>query len=159
MFDFFTDGGLGPIPDGSPGAGSLVPFPLEVYQTPILDLTKPNLGIELFPAKPGYVALSNLVEWVITQVTGTQTGVLSAQAGSDPAHRNLFNSQATQPSNATVNGANPPSRSGNQTLAFTVKLFPGAPVILDVTAGAVGTGGFTLNGFFVAYVFWMAVQQ
>jgi len=80
----FLGGGLGPIPLGSPGAGSLVAFPGETYVTPLFDLTQPLLGFELVPAKPGHIAFPNgTAVWVIEQVTGTQADCLGRRNADD----------------------------------------------------------------------------
>lgn len=165
MFDQISDAGLGPIPQGTPPAGALVAYSQETFQTQVLDLTVPNLGIEIAPAKPGHVPVVNFLNWIITQAAGTQTTPLSFQSGSDAAHTNFAPSQATHPSNAEV--ATAIGLAAGQAIVcasssipgFPQKVIPNAPLILDITAGAQGTGGFSLKGFFMINILWMAVSQ
>lgn len=158
----FLGGGAGPLPNGSPGGGGLVAFPFESFVTPILDLTKAQLGVEIVPAKPGHVAVILATSlWFIEQVAGTQTSPPTLQAGSDPAHTNSIPSSSTTPSNADVATSAsilPALAVGptSQSAAVGVRRFVNAPIILDVTAGAQGTGGFSLKARFQCRVIWMA---
>lgn len=157
----YLGNGLGGIPLGSPNAATLSAFPAEEYQSPLLDFTVPNLGVEIVPAKPGYVAVrmvAGAIGFVIEQVAGTQTTPMTMNAGSDPAHTNIYISSTVRPANADVNTAVPPSIAATPTpAATTVQLFPNAPIVLDITAGAQGTGGFTLKGRFLIRVQWIPV--
>ncbi len=156
--DYF-EAGLGPISEGSPGASSLVAFPVLQYQTPVLDLTVPNLGIEIIPAKPNHVPFLTGSVWIITAVSGTQTVPLVAQAGNNAAHSNIFPSNATSPSNADVNSAAVPSLGTGYSNAISTALLTNTPAIFDVTSGAQGTGGFILRGRLYVAVIWIAVRQ
>ena len=153
--------GQGPASLGSPGSGAIISFPYEMYQSPQLDLTQINLGIELVPAKPGYIATRQGSLWVIELVQGVQTVPLQVQAGSNAAHTNFFASSPV-PSNVDVNGAVPPCFATSPVVtsaANTVQQFPNTPIIMDVTVGAQGTGGFALKGRLCSIVFWAPVQQ
>jgi len=155
----FLGSGLGPSTLGSPGSGALVPLAFETYETQQLDLTVPNLGIELIPAKPGYVPVAYVGYWIIDGQSGTQTSAAVAQAGSDAGHSNFLASTAT-PSNAEVNGSNPPSLAISPNIpADTVKMFANSPVILDVTTAAQGTGSFSLLARLSISVFWISPTQ
>jgi hypothetical protein len=150
--------GVGPIPESNPGGG-LISLPLISYQTPLLDLTKVTLGIELIPAKPGFVPFVASSFWSIEKASGTQTASPTTQLGSDVAHTNVYGPLAAQPSNADVNGANVPSIAQGNISSFNLQLFPNAPCMFDVTAGAQGTGAFSLMGRFNVDVFWIQVRQ
>lgn len=156
-FDQFAGAGAGPIPQGN--STGLVAYPNETFQTPVLDLTQVQLGIELVPAKPGHVFTVLFINWVITQASGTQTTPLTMQIGNDAAHTNICASQSIHPSNAEVAAAVPPAVCSASSLALSTKLFPNAPTFLDITAGAQGTGGFSLKGYFIITTIWMAVTQ
>ena len=150
--------GTGPLSDGSPGSGALGAYPMEVFETPSLDLTKTYSGIELIPARPGYLPFLLLPQWMITIASGTQTSGATAQAGSNAAHTNFFNTTANTPSNAAVNAAvgNTPCRGGNPSAATsTLRRFTNRPVLMDITVGAQGTGNFALACRFIAIVGWV----
>jgi hypothetical protein len=154
MFDILGQG-EGPIPQGAAG---LVPYPNETYASPVLDCTQVVSGLELIPAKPGYAPNFGGSFWVIERVVGTQTTGLNFQAGSDPAHLNFFVSTVGRPTNAEVNGAAPPSLgAGGVIAAATVAKIPNAPVFLDITLSASGTGGFVLLARLVVGVIWIPV--
>lgn len=161
MFDFLGVG-AGPSALG-PGAGSAIAFPGEVYETGLLDLTVPNLGVEIVPAKPGYIPIGLSPVILVEQVAGTQTTPMSSQAGSDSAHTNFVVPGSVAPTNASINACvgNTPavvgglSVSGNA--ARAAQHFTNAPIILDITAGAQGTGGFILKARLVFTIFWTAV--
>jgi len=160
MKDFVNDVGLGPAPLGSPGSAGLVAFPVELYQTPNLDLTVPNLGIELIPAKPGHFPVLVNANWIIDSASGTQTTPPTTRAGSDAGHVNFASQTSTKPSNASVNGANVPSMGdGNANAALTLRRIPNAPVIFDIVAGAQGTGTFAVRGRFSVSVNWVSVKS
>lgn len=150
----FVQPGLGPGLPGDPSSGiGVVAFPVETFETQTLDLTVANLGLELIPARPGYVPVFVSSYFVITASSGTQTSPLVSQAGQDAAHTNFWASQNGL-SNATVNAGTAPYASIGPmaAAAATVQRNKNATVILDVTTGAVGTGGFTLSGRFVVVV-------
>src|SRR5579872_710594 len=65
-------------------------YPIETYQTPRLNLSKTYFGIELVPARPGYVAAPRSRFWVVSSVSGVQTTPPNTQAGSDAAHLNFM---------------------------------------------------------------------
>ena len=155
--------GVGPQPLESPGAGAAyksLPV-VEVYVTSPLDLTQPHLGIELVPARPGYVPFNfDFSQWVILSTSGTQVTPATVQAGSNPAHNNYIASQSI-PSNADVAAAVPPcgaSPNANTLQTAGQQVFPGNAVILDVTAGAQGTGGFTLVARMTIQVRWISME-
>lgn len=151
--------GLGPSlfqGPGTPSAGA-VAYPIEIYSTPILDLTKIVSGIEAIPARPGYIATQFNSRWIVQQLSGTQTSPPTYQMGSDPAHQNFVPSTAA-PSNASVNAIVGTPALGNGGLLQTgLQFFPNAPVFFDVTAAAQGTGGFALLARHVSVVWWIAV--
>lgn len=151
--------GQGPVPLGSTGGGSLCGFPVENFQTPLLDLTTANLAIELVPARPGYAPIVNFAEWIISQKFGTQTSTATYRAGSNTGHSN-FIASVSEPSNAQVNAGSsgPYIASSAFTALIDVKLIPNATVYLDVTAGASGTGGFALLASLSVSVAWVAVE-
>jgi hypothetical protein len=153
----YLGNGTGPASLGSPGAGTAVAFPHETYVTPLLDLTKAQLGIELLPAKPGYFPILLQTTWSIEQVSGTQTVPASVQAGSDAAHSNFLFASSTTPSNANVNAANPPSiAAGPSNATFQNGLQTNAPIFLDITSPCQGTGGFQLKAKLFMLVGWLA---
>lgn len=147
--------GVGPIPEGVAGSGSLSAFPATTFQTQLLDLTQAQLNIELIPARPGYFPIPTSGNWVIEQASGTLVTPPTTRAGSDVGHTNFIPQAATTPSAANVNAANPPSlASGPANAGNTVQRIPNTPVILDVVAGASGTGAFALKGRLQITVFW-----
>lgn len=152
----FLGTGTGPVQLGVSGSAGLVSYPTEVFVTPTLDLTIPNLGIEIIPAKPGHIPVVYLSRWIIYSVAGTQTTPATHRAGSNAAHTNIFASSTTTPSNANVNGAVPISFAAGPSLVQPSNIQPNLPVILDVTAGAVGTGGFALRARLGVFVVWIA---
>lgn len=154
----YLGNGVGPMSFGPQAGGGLVAFPCEAFETALLDLTVPNLGIEIIPAKPGHFPVLLNPLWIIEQFAGTQTAPGACNAGSNPAHNNFLLS-FTQPSNANVNAitTTPCTLSAGTPVApaNSVTRIPNAPVILDITQGSAGTGGFVLKGRFVLYVFWV----
>jgi hypothetical protein len=153
---------LGPMALGPfPTSGFQVMYPIEIYQTQILDLTKTASGIELVPAKPGhYPVIFSSTRFLVEAVNGTQTTPAQMQAGSDAAHTNLFISSAL-PSNANVNAVSPSALPGlalGPALATdTIRRIPNATVLMDITAGAQGTGSFALRGKLSINVAWIAI--
>lgn len=158
--------GLGPLslePAGLISAGR-VPFPVEIYASPLLDLTQAVSGVEIIPAKPGYIPTTRTVGgvfWVIENVTGTQTTPPTLRAGSNAARTNFIIQVSTTPANADVNGANPPSLSNAAAAVATttVQLFPNTPVYLDIVAPAAGTGGYKCMAKIISIITWMAVRS
>ena len=154
--------GAGPSPLGSPGSGSLVMFPAESFETALLDLTVPNLGVEIVPAKPGYISVPNTAVWLIEQAQGNQTVPLSVQLGSDPAHVNWLASVSTFPTAAQFNACVgiTPCEPGGVGFAGGAALAlphpPNTPIFMDVTAGAQGTGPMIFKARLVIWVFWVA---
>ena len=115
-------------------------------------------GIELVPAKPGYFPVFSSTKWVIQAVSGSQATPANVNAGSDGAHSNFFASQAS-PSNANVNASVPTSIIGGPTAAAnTVKRILNAPVIMDITSGAQGTG-LVLRASLLVWVIWLTASQ
>lgn len=161
MLDFFGVG-AGPQNLGSPGSAGLVAYASEIYQTGLLDLTVPTLGIELIPGRAGFIPwrISNGI--IIEQASGTQTTPPVIQIGTDPTHTNMATPTST-PANTDANGAvgNTPCQSstgvGNANAAQNTQKFPGQPAILDVTSGGLGTGGYTLKARIWCQVIWMSV--
>jgi len=145
-------------------------YPIEAYQTPILDLTKTYSNIELVPARPGYVALARSRFWIVTSVQGVQTSPPTCRAGSntelesstgEPSsiHDNFFPLASTAPSNASVNAiTTTPVLIAGSSAANNLQLFQGRTVFLDVTAPAVGTGGFKLFAMLLVTVQWVALE-
>lgn len=148
--------GTGPTALGGSGSSGLINYPIETYVTPTLDLTQTVSGIELIPAKPGHVPLVYLARWIIYSVTGTQTTPATHKAGNNTAHTNIFASSSTNPSNANVNAAAPVSTAAGPVTVQPSNITPNAPVIFDLTSGAVGTGGFALRARLAAFVIWVA---
>jgi len=138
-------------------------LPCETYQTPLLDLTQATLGIELVPAKPGYIPIGLTSIWLIETSTGTQTTPPSIQAGNDSAHTNIMANTSTTPSNANAASCvgNTPALAGGPSTASAAQLAAqhnqNAAVVFDVTAGGQGTGGYTLKGKLVLVIMWQAV--
>lgn len=151
--------GLGPSRNSSSPSSGMVAFPSEIYESPLLDLTQVTLGIELIPAKPGYFPVLSSARWLIEAFSGAQTTPCTSQAGNDPAHTNVL-AAGTSPTNGATNTSVPPCvLSAGSAAAVTVKRFANAPVIFDVTAGAQGTGGFTLMAKFFCTINWFALTQ
>lgn len=150
--------GIGPLPNGSPGGGGLVCFPMELYETPILDLTIVTPPLEFIPARPGLIALpTSNSRFVIEQVAGAQTVPLTFRVTQDLINSNFANS-TTVPSNADVNGGVVPFISGGANISsLTNRRFPNTPFMFQMLTGAQGTGGFVLRGKFVTVVGWAAV--
>src|SRR6267142_1271140 len=144
-----TSLGTGPqaLEGSNTNSASVGAYPLEPFQTPLLDLTKTYSNIEIIPARPGYfpVILSGFFpEWVIESVVGTQTSPPTVQAGNNAAHNNSIPTTATTPTNALVNTAVPPTTvTGPGNPAVTLKQFPNTPVFMDITVAAQGTGGYS----------------
>jgi len=152
--------GQGPAPIGPGTTGALSAYPVEMYQSPLLDLTQTVSGIELIPARPGYIPIIELALWETEFTAGTQTSPPTVRAGNDAGHTNFINTSSTTPSNANVNAANVPCLITGPTGALsnqTAQQIPNATVLLDVTAGAAGTGGFALRAKLVCMIFWVAV--
>lgn len=151
--------GIGPenIEGDQSQSGSLVPLQMETYQTPLLDLTQTLSSMEMIPARPGYAPIPVIVNWVIESTTGVQTVVLKNNMGSNLAKTNYNPANTNGPSNVNVNGANPPSLAGGIGIAPSVQLFANTPVLLDITAGAQGTGSFSLMGRLFMIVYWAPV--
>jgi len=130
---------------------------METYSTPVLDLTKIVTGIELVPARPGYIATQLNREWIIVQFAGTQTSPTTYQAGSDAAHQN-YAAPSPTPTNAVVNAiVNTPAIGNGGGIVTGGQRFPNATIFLDITVAAQGTGGFTLLARYVTNVWWIAV--
>ena len=137
-------------------SGTTASLPGESFQTDLLDLTQPLLGIEVVPAKPGYAPIIFSPEWVIESVSGTQTSPPVYNAGTNPAHTN-YNLAANTPTNAATNAAVPPCLAVGPSSTLPIQLTPNAPVIMDITAGAQGTGSFSLKARLLLTVAWIAV--
>lgn len=166
--------GAGPQPlQGAANAASCArasAYPLETYQTPILDLTKTYSGIELVPARPGYVATPRSRVWTVISVSGTQTSPATYNAGSntglesstaEPAsiHDNFMPQANALPTNATINsGTTPPFVTNATSAANNLQLFANAPVLLDISVPAAGTGGFKLLMMLTVTVEWIALE-
>lgn len=143
-------------------SASLGAYTLEVYQTPLLDLTKTYANIELVPARPGFIPCLlrsvNLNRWLLESASGTQTTPPTIRAGSDIGHSNFIPVDVTSPSNARVNaGIVPVQISGPPAAAIGVKQFPGLPIYFDVTIPAAGTGGYSAMAKYTCVVGWIAV--
>jgi|SRR5579863_3571367 len=149
--------GLGPENlEGNPTSGSFVALWPEVFQTPLLDLTKTLSSMELVPARPGHFpVVCVLANWCIESVSGVQTAPVVYQAGQNAAHTNVFAALTNGPSNADVNGANPPSFGGQSIGASRVQLIVNTPVFLDITAGAQGVS--KLLARLIVGVEWVAI--
>lgn len=158
MYDILGSG-AGPAPLGRAGGSGLVVYPDECFQTQQIDLTQVASSIELLPAKPGYFPVLIAAHFLIEATSGTQTTPLTCRAGSDAGHVNFFPTTANAPSNADVNATNVPSISTsiNAGSANNIQRIPNATVFFDITAGAQGTGGFTLRGKFNLIVKWVSV--
>lgn len=159
MIDFSP--GVGPQKLEGPDmlSGSIGAYAVEVFQTPLLDLTKTYQKIELVPARPGYFPINlttGKAQWSIEKVSGTQTTPPTIRAGNDPAHTNFFTSTSTNPSNADVNGANPPSVANGPFLPLGTE-FSNATVYFDLTSPAVGTGGYSCMARLTCAVAWISV--
>lgn len=155
----FIGQGAGPIPVGTTGAG-LASYPFEGFESATLDLTQITLGLEIIPARPGYFPYIFGALWIVESVSGVQTSPPTFQAGNDAAHTNTILPNSTTPSNANVNAANSVCAVTGPGLlnSGTVKKIPNATVFLDITAPAVGTGGFALKARLWVEVIWLAVS-
>ena len=151
--------GLGPqaLSGSQSNSGSANAFPYETYQTPLLDLTMSQLGIEIIPARPGHIPLLFQIFWIMETLSGTQVTPLQAQMGSNAAHNNLA-PLSSAPSNATVNGFTTPFYTrGGASAGNGTQQIPNSPVFLDVVSGAQGTGGFALKGRLLVATYWVAI--
>lgn len=151
--------GLGPQSLQGPGSRSAdnPAFPWETYQTPLLDLTKTYSNIEIVPARLGYFPFLLIGTWLIEQRSGTQTSPPTIQAGSDANHVNFIASSSPSPTNADTNNANPPSQTALVGGAvMTLQRIVNAPVYMDVTVAASGTGGYSCMASFVYSIMWVA---
>jgi len=146
----FLGNGLGPT-------NGLVVFPLETYVTDPIDLTLVTPGIEIIPAKPGHVPFLVGSTWIIEKASGTQTSPPTVQGGTNAAHNNVFTSN-TSPANADVTGATPPSISAGVGAAIPspAAVTANLPVIMDITAGATGTGTFAVVARLSVTIAWFA---
>jgi len=157
----FLGVGAGPSPLGSAGGGSMVMLPSEVYETPLLDLTVPNLGVEVAPAKPGYMCVGINAHWLIEQAQGNQTVPITVQMGTDPTHTNNLQPTTFFPTAAQFNacvGNTPcwPIGAGfSNSTAFAIQHNANSPMIMDVTPGA-GTGPLVFKARLVIQIQWMA---
>lgn len=147
----------GPIQYGSlPGSG-LVAYPVEAYQSALLDLTVAQSAIEFIPAKPGHVPVPLTWFWIIEKIAGTQTAPGTINLGSDPAHTN-FTTSVGMPINSDVNTASvSPVTLGIGALTLTPSIaqrFPNSPIYMDVSPSA-GTGGFVLKGRIIIITYWV----
>lgn len=157
--------GLGPLvlePSDRISAGR-VPYPLEIYTTPLLDLSQVVTDLEIVPARFGYVPVnrvSGVALWVIESIVGTQTTPPTIKAGSNTARTNFFASSSATPSNADVNGANVPSISNASSAiaAVGLQLLPNSPIYFSITSPAAGTGGYKCMARLVFNVAWTAVN-
>jgi hypothetical protein len=160
MIDYLGTG-LGPQNLGSPGAAGLVAFPMEVFISPVLDLSKVTLGIEIIPGRTGLIPWRTSMAWLIEDASGTQATAPVLQAGSDAAHTNFFPSSSS-PTNSDVAsciGVTPCFSPGfaNSSVNQQNQKFAGLPTIMDITSGGLGSVGYTLRGRFYTTVFWMSV--
>lgn len=150
----FLGPGLGPERT-SPTAPARVILPPEIYVSPVLDMTVPNLGIEIAPARPGHTILPIRSFWIVISKSGTQTSPATASVGTNAAHTNILPSSATTPSNANVNAAvNPVYPINGMTVGGNQAILLNTPAILDVTAGTQGTGGYSLRARFAIILIW-----
>jgi hypothetical protein len=140
---------------GTNSAGTCA-YALDQFQTPLFDLTKTYSGIEVIPARPGYYAYPLSFVWIIESFAGTQVTPVVFQMGSNPAHNNILPSQSN-PSNANVNAAVPPSTAiaATVTVATGTQYIANAPVYMDITSPASGTGGFACTARLAYYIFWI----
>jgi len=163
MIDYLM--GTGPELLEGPGTQSAGNLNLvEIYQSPLLDLTKTYSGIELVPGKPGLIPYPIDIQgpgtWLLEQKAGAQTSPPTTQAGSDAAHQNFLKSSNTNPTNALFNTAVAPCiLNGPSTgaLSGTLKRLPGMPIYFDVTVPAAGTGGYICLARLYVAVGWVAV--
>jgi hypothetical protein len=141
---------------GTNSAGE-VAYLIEVFQTPLFNLTNTYSNIEIIPARPGYYPLAFNTAWIIESLSGTQTSPLTLRAGSNPGHSNIFPLQSTNPSNANVNVAVPPSIASGLTIAVpnNTQQIAKATVYMDITAPASGTGGFACTARMSFFVLWI----
>lgn len=156
--------GAGPSALGSPGGASLVRYPVEVYQSPLLDLGIVQ-SVELIPAKPGFIPACPVVQafWMIEGLNGTQTLPPTWQVGSDPSHRNFIDRQTTT-TPFTGEGTTPPYYTQIFTSFLTnVPVLPNLPTYLDIVSAAAGTpangAAFQVLARLVVPVMWIAVAQ
>lgn len=153
--------GVGPESlEGQSASGSILAYPGEIYQTPLIDISQPLSNLELIPARIGYfpVFIAGLGGMcAIESVTGTQTSPVHIQAGNNAAHTNLF-ATTTLPSNADVNGASVPSLTTLNPPTNLLTMIQNATVFFDITVPAVGTGGFKCLARFAVVVVWMSVE-
>lgn len=160
--------GVGPLMLEGPGTNSAGSLGLvEIFQSPLLDLTQTYSNIELVPARPNLVPyptdLAGPGSWLIEKLAGVQTSPPTIRAGSDAGHQNFILTTSTTPSNANFNAsaAAPCISSGPNTgvTSGTLKRIPNTPILFDLTSPAAGTGGYIcLARYFVA-VMWIAVGQ
>lgn len=144
------------------GGGASVAYPVELYQTPVLDLTKTLFGMELVPARPGHFPFQVFRWWLITQKNGTQTSPIAYRSGSNeanaiqPTPHNNFVSAGASPSNADVNNVNLviPCWAAGSSGAGNAQRLTNKPIIMDITAAAVGTGNFSLFASLATFVAW-----
>lgn len=164
MIDFGM--GVGPQSLEGPGtqSASAGPF-VDLFQSPLLDLTQVVSNIELVPARPNLIPFPvNLVTafWFVEQRSGTQTSPPTIQAGSDAAHQNFFTTTSTTPSNANLNASVVPAPiagPGIGVFSGTLKRIPNAPIMLDLTVPAAGTGGYSCRARIFVVVAWIALSQ
>ena len=133
-------------------------FSLETYETPLLDLTKTYSGIELVPARPGYIPIHSTRTWIIFSRSGTQTSPPTTNIGNDAAHTNIQPSINTTPSNVNVNGAVPISLAQGVAQNQGPQILPNATVYFDLTAPATGTGGYSCMARYAIAIFWVATE-
>jgi hypothetical protein len=152
--------GLGPqsLQGPNTGSGSSVAYPLEFYQTPLLDLTKTYSNIEIIPARPGYVALIFFTRWMIESKNGTQVTPITCQAGSNITKNNNL-ALNSNPSNINVNNAStvPPCFVLGQSQLVPAPVLINTPILFDVVTPASGTGGFSLMARLFVSAIWAAV--
>lgn len=139
-------------------SGGMVSFSSDVFITDELDLTTTTFGIELIPSRPNHVPRIFISFWVLDQVSGNQTAPPTMRAGSNAGHNNTLSTSAS-PTNGEVNGAAGvvPTIANGPTEVLPHAVFPNTPVIMDVTAGATGTGAFAVKGRLVVAVTWFPV--
>jgi len=137
------------------------PYPVEVYQSPLLDLTKTVSNVEFVPARKGFFPLAITTSCIVESVSGVQTSPPTLRAGNNVTHDNFIATDTGDPTNAAVNAAVAPAYVGNLISSFvadTVMNFTNSPVLFDITAPAVGTGGYACMARFVTTVIWVATD-
>ena len=156
--------GAGPSALGSPGGASLVRYPVEIYQSPLLDLSLIQT-VELIPAKPGHIPACPVVQafWIIEALNGTQILPPTWQVGSDPSHQNFIARQTTT-TPFTGEGTNPPYYTQIFTsFITTAPSLPNLPTYLDILSAATGNpangAAFQVIARLVVPVMWIAVAQ